>query len=317
MKTPAEVVNTVFLGDALEVAQTLPDKVFQCIITSTPYWKKRDYKVEGQIGLEDTPEAFVERLVSVFRELRRTLKDDGTLWLNIGDTYARSGGSNHRNTDRKRKTGRTGKEALLHPEGNSRPPKGLKEKDLIGIPWMLAFALRADGWYLRDEIIWHKPNPLPDGATDRCTFAHEKVFLLSKKKRYYCDMDAIKEPAIYAGDDRGARTDSRREEDGANHMNGSTGDYRNKRNVWTVPVGAGFKSKTGKHYAAFPERLIEPMILAGSRRGDICFDPFMGSGTLADVARQLGRLYCGSELSQEYLSIIQERLALPRDVTLF
>lgn len=188
-------MTKIIQGDCREVLKTLPDGSVDCCVTSPPYFNLRDYGVGGQIGLEQTPDAYVAELVAVFREVRRVLRDDGTLWLNLGDSYARQAG-NDRNkiTDGSFRTGRTGKSHLLFRDGNNRPPEGLKEKDLIGIPWRVAFALQADGWYLRQDIIWHKPNPMPESVTDRCTKAHEYVFLLSKSERYYFDQESILEP---------------------------------------------------------------------------------------------------------------------------
>ncbi len=278
-------------GDCLDVLATLPEKSVHCCVTSPPYFGLRDYGHESQIGLEETPEAYVAKLVAVFREVRRVLRDDGTLWLNLGDSYA--GGKTGRD-DADRGTRHTdGRNPLTQgewktPQGKSRPvPHGLKPKDLIGIPWMVAFALRADGWWLRQEIIWNKPNPMPESVTDRCTKAHEDVFLLSKSARYYFDNEAISEPAV--------GVDSRTAGNGK----------RNRRSVWTVATSP-YK---GAHFATYPPKLIEPCILAGCPVGGVVLDPFMGSGTTLAVAVQHGRNGIGIELNPEYLELAKKRIA--------
>lgn len=318
-------------GDALEKLKTMPDKSVDCCVTSPPYYGLRDYgtgkwvggdpdckhrgkpfairahinrnctggndiknqqvyepykkvcplcgavRVDRQIGLEETPEEYISRLVAVFREVRRVLRDDGTLWVNIGDSY-----SNVTSGD-------------------------LKQKDIIGIPWMLAFALRADGWYLRQDIIWHKPNPMPESVKDRCTKAHEYIFLLSKSQRYYFDHDSIKEPAKpdnYVRDRDGTKMNNT---PGRTKMKGlKTSHYttKNKRDVWSVtsqPVKEA-------HFATFPEKLIEPCILAGSRPGGTVLDPFFGSGTTGRVAKRLNRDFIGIELNEEYIEISKRRI---------
>ena len=279
-------------------------------VTSPPYYGLRDYGGEAnQIGQEETPEEFIQSLVEVFREVRDVLKDDGVLWLNIGDSYYNyrpgTGGLP------KQTVSRTNQD--LPEQCNRRANKldGLKEKDLIGIPWMLAFALRADGWYLRQDIIWHKPNPMPESVKDRCTKSHEYVFLLSKNKKYYYDNEAIKEPVKQ---DWGTRDRTK-----GKYHNPGTGlaphsglsksyDRKNKRSVWSVTN----KPYKGAHFACFPPDLIEPCILAGSKKGDVILDPFMGSGTTAMVAKQHDRSYIGCELHEDYGSLIQKRLkAIP------
>ena len=275
--------------------QLIPDQSVQTCITSPPYWGLRDYGKGDQIGLEETPEQYVDQMVQVFREVWRALKDDGTLWLNIGDSYAG-------NMSRASNNGRAGfgseREGVF-----SRMPDGLKPKDLIGIPWRLAFALQADGWYLRQDIIWAKPNPMPESVTDRCTKSHEYVFLLSKSRQYFYDHEAIKEPAIYAGDDRGARTDSRRNTK-MNSMSGVTGETKNKRDVWTVAT----KPYKGAHFAVMPEALVEPCILAGSAAGDTVLDPFTGSGTVGMVALRHNRNFVGTELNPDYAELAVNRI---------
>ncbi|MCD6289555.1 MAG: site-specific DNA-methyltransferase [Anaerolineae bacterium] len=261
----------VYQGDAYEVLKRLPSQICQTAVTSPPYWGLRDYELPGQIGAEEKLEDYIERLVWVFRELRRVLRDDGTLWLNLGDCYT-SGGRTWRAPDKKNPA-----RAMTY-----RPPtpEGLKPKDLVGVPWRVAMALQSDGWYLRSEIIWHKPNPLPESVKDRPTRAHETIFLLSKTESYFYDHEAIQE-------------------------RGENGKRRNKRSVWTVPTEP-FK---GAHFATFPPKLIEPCILAGSRVGDTVIDPFFGSGTTGLVAALHGRRFIGIELKSEYIKIARKRLA--------
>lgn len=270
-------------------------------------------RVDEQIGLEETPEEYIQKLVEVFHEVKRVLKDDGTLWVNIGDSYWGSGsrGFDFTNVFTEKSKIQQGSKGTVNLT-NLPPLKGsengtYKNKDLIGIPWMLAFALRADGWYLRQDIIWHKPNPMPESVTDRCTKSHEYIFLLSKLPHYYFDNKAIQEEAIYAGDNRGERTDSRR---GTymNSMSGNTGDYRNKRDVWSCKVGCGYSDENGSHYATYSPKLIEPCILAGSRADGIVLDPFSGTGTTGATALNLGRKYIGIDLSEKYITMSNKRL---------
>ena len=282
------------------------------------FYKKSDipdhlqkYFVPAEIGLEQTPEQYIAAMVEVFRCVRDVLADDGTLWLNIGDSYAGSGKGPAGNLGAK-----NDERNMTHTPSSSFVPTGCKPKDLIGIPWMLAFALRADGWYLRQDIIWHKPNPMPESVRDRCTKAHEYIFLLSKSPKYYFDGAAIAEPAAYPGDNRAARRDTRKEIDPFCKDNGSrartgkpTGDTRNRRSVWTVAT----RPYKGAHFATFPPALIEPCILAGSRPGDIVLDPFMGSGTTAEVAILHGRQYLGCELNEEYGPLQAERIQAAND----
>lgn len=289
---------TLLLGDCRETLKTLPDGSVNCCVTSPPYFGLRDYGNEGQIGLEQTPEAFVAELVAVFREVRRVLRDDGTLWLNLGDSYSGIGKGPAGNLGAKHN-----ERHLEHKHGGI-VPEGLKPKDLIGIPWRVAFALQADGWYLRQDIIWHKPNPMPESVRDRCTKAHEYIFLLSKSPKYYFDADALKEPAIYAGDNRGARKDNRRGTE-CNSVSGVTGEFRNKRSVWTVTT----KPYKGAHFATFPPDLIEPCVLAGCPAGGTVLDPFGGSGTTAGVAIKHGRNAILCELSDTYVHLIPDRVA--------
>ena len=299
-------------GDCRETLKTLPDASVNCCVTSPPYFGLRDYGHDGQIGLEQTPDEYVAQMVAVFREVRRVLREDGTVWLNLGDSYARQGGkesSQPRHWD-----GRASDPGAMHSTRHvDNLGSGLKPKDLIGIPWRVAFAMQADGWYLRQDIIWHKPNPMPESVTDRCTKAHEYIFLLSKSDRYFFDSEAIKEPAV--------TNDTRRPygSKGANMLDargleaqgkgrqreGADGQTRNRRSVWTVAT----RPYKGAHFATFPPALIEPCILAGSRPGDVVLDPFMGSGTTAAVAVQHGRRYLGCELNPAYKALQDERIA--------
>ena len=265
--------DTILFGDCLETLKQFDEKA-RCCITSPPYYGLRNYGGEDcQIGLEESPEEYIQKLVLVFREVRNNLTEDGTLWLNMGDSYY-----NYRPGKGQalvKQTVSASKQDLPDKcarRGNKL--KGLKEKDLIGIPWMLAFALRADGWYLRQDIVWNKPNPMPESVRDRCTKSHEYIFLLSKSQNYYFDVDTIKEQS------------------------------RRKRSVWNVNV----KPNKQAHFATYPPELITPCILAGSEENDIVLDPFMGSGTTAMVARSLGRYYIGCELHEEYNNLIQERV---------
>ena len=300
-------MDKIITGNAIEVLKELPDCSADCCITSPPYLGLRDYGVSGQLGLENSVEAYINRLTDIFREVRRVLKNDGTLWLNIGDSYV-SSNSEYSNC---------------------------KRKDLIGAPWLLAFALRNDGWYLRQDIIWEKPNAMPESVKDRCTKSHEYIFLFSKQSKYYFDYEAIKEPAVGfnnivpAGSKGTLRPNSRlrkgnsrtfrgggvytkgqsfnnsaeimRESHGNNeNMTG----LRNKRSVWTVAT-QGYKEA---HFATFPEKLIEPCVLAGSKEGGVVLDPFLGSGTTAIVAKKYNRGFIGIELNSEYVEMARRRL---------
>lgn len=303
---------TLYLGDCIETMRRLPAGSVQTCVTSPPYFGLRDYGVDGQIGLEPTPDEFVAALVAVFREVRRLLRDDGTLWLNLGDSYAANGvsGLNTGWSERAREYAGGGHRA--EPARNRAPkrvPTGLKPKDLIGIPWRVAFALQADGWYLRQDIIWHKPNPMPESVRDRCTKAHEYIFLLSKGPRYYFDAEAILEP--FADERMGASgaKSSKYSADGAMRNDGGvtsapTRSGRNRRSVWTVST----KPFKGAHFATFPPDLIEPCILAGCPEGGTVLDPFGGAGTTGLVATQAGRDAVLCEINPEYVEMARTRI---------
>ena len=298
--------DTILFGDCRKTLKQFDEKARVCV-TSPPYYGLRDYGGEdNQIGMEQTPEDYVDEMVKVFRLVRDNLTDDGTLWLNIGDSYYnyRSDGNYPKQTVSKTRQDLPTKTPV---RGNKL--EGYKSKDLIGIPWMLAFALRKDGWYLRQDIIWHKPNPMPESVKDRCTKAHEYIFLLSKNKNYYYNNEAIKEPVKQ---DWGTRDRTKgkyhNEGTGLQPHSGLTKSYskKNKRSVWSVTK----KPYKGAHFATFPPELIEPCIKAGSEVGDIILDPFMGSGTTAMVSKMLDRYYIGCELSEDYGNLIQERVPI-------
>ena len=301
----------IFTGDCLQVLSLLPSGSVNTCVTSPPYFGLRDYGVDGQIGLEDTPDAFVGRLVEVFREVRRVLRDDGTLWLNLGDSYA----ANRAYQVEQTKGGpKHGVAQAVSGRSQQASDYGLKPKDLIGVPWRVAFALQADGWYLRQDIIWHKPNPMPESVTDRCTKAHEYIFLLSKGPRYYFDAEAIKEPAVQAGRVRSDRMGGNKYVEGVKHSDGSvfTGsETRNRRSVWTVTT----KPFKGAHFATFPPDLIEPCVLAGAPIGGTVLDPFFGAGTTGLVAQKHGRRCVGIELNPEYVEIAKARLGVSEMAT--
>jgi DNA modification methylase len=313
--------HRIIQGDCIEGLRTLPDASVHCCVTSPPYWGLRDYGHDGQIGLESTPEAYVARMVEVFREVRRVLREDGTLWLNLGDSYA---------ANRTYQVTPT-KWASLTQGQPAKVPDGLKPKDLVGIPWRVAFALQADGWWLRQDIIWHKPNPMPESVRDRCTKAHEYVFLLTKSERYFYDAEAISEKAKdptgfkYQGGwaemqkhvepELRVRSGNCRTETGSvPHFASGHGDRRNRRSVWTVTT----KPYKGAHFATMPPALVEPCILAGCPEGGTVLDPFAGSGTTLAVAAELGRNGIGCELNPEYIELAEQRIAKSREkVALF
>lgn len=330
----------VLVGDVQQRIWDIDEGSIQCVVTSPPYFGLRDYNVEGQFGLEETPQDYVDNLVFIFKGLWYVLRDDGTVWLNLGDSYARTGGTDK--TPPKGRVGNTQRTMEIRGDRKQKTPRGLKQKDLIGIPWMVAFALRSAGWYLRSDIIWHKPNPMPSSVTDRPTTAHEYLFLLTKSAKYYYDQDAIREPLAestlkeieraYNGQATknyksvGAQnpSDTKRrviesikkrasirpgvDTNGGNQGKGGipipTGQGANKRSVWRV-VPQPYK---GAHFATFPEKLVEPCILAGSKPGDMILDPFMGSGTTGVVALRHGRHFTGIELNPEYVTLAKKRM---------
>jgi DNA modification methylase len=344
----------IYQGDCLDILPTLEPKSIQCCVTSPPYYGLRDYgtatwkggdtgcdhkagrfergglsskqssnagsggdeatgicpkcgaiRIDSQIGLEPTPDAYVEKLVAVFREVRRVLRDDGVLWLNLGDSYAGSGG--------------TGNQFGQIENGLNivRPSKrhGLKPKDLIGIPWRVAFALQADGWYLRQDIIWHKPNPMPESVTDRCTKSHEYIFLLTKSARYFYDAAAVSEEAtsnqgagvIGRGGQSSAKAvgcNGRQPQQDHSGWMGGDGETRNRRSVWNITT----KPYKEAHFATFPEEIPRTCILAGSKKGDTILDPFSGAGTTGVVAEKLDRKYIGIELNPQYTKLAEDRI---------
>lgn len=298
-------INTIYNIDCLKGLRYMPDNSVDCCITSPPYYGLRDYGIDGQIGLEISPDEYIARLTEVFAEVLRVLKPTGTLWLNIGDTYNGYKGNAKRNNAETMYAGH--RHQPVREKNHGLECKELKNKDLIGVPWMLAFALRSIGYYLRQDIIWHKPNPMPEAVKDRCTKAHEYIFLLTKSARYYFDAEAIKEPARKDG--RQHRVHHHRIENGTYREKYC--DYtivptekRNKRDVWTVST----KPEKSAHFAAYPKELIEPCVLAGCPIGGVILDPFMGTGTTAMVARMYGRNYVGFEINAEYMSIIAKKI---------
>jgi DNA modification methylase len=302
MKVKAEIL----VGDNRQALKELPDASVQTVVTSPPYWGLRDYGHDNQIGLEQSPEDFIEQLCIVFDEVWRVLKDDGTIWVNLGDSYAGSGAGGGGN----RKGNEHGQHDAFVEIGRPATPNGLKAKDLVGIPWRFAFAMQARGWYLRSDIIWHKPNPMPESVTDRPTKSHEYIFLMTKSPRYYYDHEAIKEDAIWAEEKRAGK--GRLHYDGKRQGEKGTGqenfvsivDKKNKRSVWSVNV-KGYKEA---HFATYPTELIEPCILAGSKENDTVLDPFSGSGTTGEVALKHGRNYIGLELNADYAAISEKRI---------
>lgn len=315
--------SRVIYADALEGLAQIPDGTVDTCITSPPYYGLRDYGVVGQIGLEATPEEYINRLVAVFREVRRTLRADGTLWIVIADSYAGSGkgaAAYPENAAKYKQGTNKGMVGALATTKVKTP--GVKPKDLIGIPWMLAFALREDGWYLRSDIIWHKPNVMPESVRDRPTKSYEHILLLAKSRKYYYDNDAVLVPAHYDGRKETINKGSSKYEGvvvpgnrpQSQHVAGKPHErwrfkdgkpVKNRRDIWTVNT----KPFKGSHFATFPPELIEPCILAGSRVGGIVLDPFLGSGTTAATAKRLKREYIGIELNKEYKPLIDRRIA--------
>ena len=295
--------DTILYGDCRTTIPTITEPIQMCV-TSPPYYGLRDYGgEENQIGQEGSPEEFIDQLVEVFKKVRDVMVDDGTLWVNMGDTYYnyRSDGNYPKQT-----VSKTNQDLPNFSPARGNKLKGLKCKDLIGVPWLLAFALRKDGWYLRQDIIWQKPNPMPESVKDRCTKSHEYIFLLSKSKNYYYDNEAIKEPAKDWGTRDRTNGKYHNKGTGLQPHTGLSKSYptKNKRSVWTVTS----KPYKEAHFATYPPDLIEPCIKAGSRKGDIILDPFMGSGTTAMVSKQLDRHFIGCELHDSYKTLIDSRL---------
>lgn len=311
------MLNKIHFGDCRNSMTKFRDAgvVVQTCVTSPPYWQLRDHGVDGQIGLEDTMDTYLDAMVAVFRGVRDILAPDGTIWVNLGDGYSQGGNGGHCASDSFHGHNKRSGDRKRIPK---KVPPGFKPKDLLGIPWRVAFALQDDGWYLRQDIIWNKPNPMPESVRDRCTKSHEYIFLLSKSRRYYFDQDAIKEPVTGTANSRGHGVNPKSTGVGfgyADHkpkertrrpagLAGETPDIKNKRSVWTVPTEAFHEA----HFATYPRALIAPCILAGSRPGDVVLDPFMGSGTTAQVAQELGREWIGCELNPEYAQMQKNRV---------
>jgi len=301
----------ILVGDVRTRMSEIKDGSVQCVVTSPPYWGLRDYGHDGQIGLEQTPADYVAEMVTVFREVWRVLADDGVLWLNLGDSYA-----SFRDGKATPDTSRGKSNGTLVPKGSaanrmsiSFVTSNIKHKDLVGIPWRVAFALQDDGWYLRQDIIWAKPNPMPESVTDRCTKSHEYLFMFTKNAKYYFNNVAIKEPSANLGKTINVWLNKYGDSDDPKHATKSGNEYtdtglRNKRDVWTIPT----KPFKGAHFAVMPEALVEPCILASSQTGDTVFDPFTGSGTVGVVALRHGRHFIGTELSPEYAQIALDRM---------
>lgn len=333
-----KIIGEIHVGDVMDVIKDFPDDFVQCVVTSPPYFGLRDYGVAGQIGLEKTVEEYVATMVAVFREVRRVMRKDGTLWLNLGDSYSAGGRGGQ---GEKQHSNRGTRDLAGHPKKT----QGYGVKQLLGIPWRVAFALQADGWILRQDIIWHKPNPMPESCRDRCTKSHEHMFMLTKSPRYYYDADAIRTPRkTHEGRPDGCDSKQRamgrfktpagwnteKGSHGTIHKDGRTDKQRghsrrhdrfnerwdamskeeqqakgaNRRDVWTIAT-MPFK---GAHFATFPEKLVEPCILAGSREGDTVLDPFMGAGTVGVVAKRFRRDFVGIELNPEYVEMARERI---------
>ena len=308
----------ILVGDVLSKMKELEDESIHCVVTSPPYWGLRDYGNDGQIGLEPTPQQYIEKMVEVFREVRRVLRSDGTLWLNIGDSYKPAGkgamkaGFNERYFGKKFESDKQSAEEN-HLDRSSFKAD-VKDKELVGIPWRLAFALSDDGWYLRQDIIWAKPNVMPESVRDRCTKSHEYLFLMTKSPKYYYDHISIKEPVSEVSLKRAQSSWKTKRPSAKAGESGIDVDKmgerfvnpagRNKRDVWFIPT-ASFK---GAHFAVMPERLVEPCVLAGCPEGGVVLDPFFGSGTVGVVAKKHNRGYIGIELNPEYARIARDRI---------
>lgn len=313
----------ILCGDALSVLKTLPDQSVNCCITSPPYFGLRNYGIDGQIGLESTIDQYVQKLVDVFHEVHRVLRDDGTLWVNLGDSYNAGRNGGHPGGKKQWKP-----EQKKYQERSGANVEGLKPKDLIGVPWRVAFALQKDGWILRQDIIWHKPGPMPESCQDRCTRSHEYLFLLAKNNKYYYDAEAIKEKAKYGEHHAKYQGTYHRHKIESMQKDGATNGEayqcglqnpaknplkRNKRSVWTVQTA----SYDGAHFAVFPPALIEPCVLAGCPVDGVVLDPFAGSGTTGMVAKQQGRNSVLIELNPQYVKLIEERCAEVQSGNLF
>lgn len=310
----------ILIGDAVEQLRLQPDESVNCCVTSPPYWGLRDYGVAGQLGLERTPQEYVENMVAVFREVKRVLRNDGTLWLNLGDSYAGSWGAQGRDDAMASRSVISARQIAGAQKktrtGSIAAGSGLKPKNLVGIPWRVAFALQADGWYLRSEIIWHKPNAMPESVTDRPTKAHEQIFLLAKSEQYFYGINEVKEPLAMSSLERCAypRYQNAKNRKDVNYGNPNTdaasrermvkSKSRNKRTVWTVTT----KPFKGAHFATFPMDLIEPCVLAGCPQGGTVLDPFFGAGTTGCVANKHGRKFVGIELNPTYAAMARERI---------
>jgi DNA modification methylase len=294
----------LLIGDVRNALSIIPDGSIRTCITSPPYWGLRDYGNDKQIGLEKTPQEYIDELVSVFAEIHRVLADDGTLWLNLGDSYVGTGNKKDYK-DPKYAEGRNGQAVAVNNKVSN-----LKSKNLVGIPWRVAFALQDYGWILRQDIIWHKPNPMPESVRDRCTKSHEYLFLLSKSPNYHFDNQAIKEPSAnlgktnikFGGNKYGDSTDPKHATKSGNTYTDS--GKRNKRDVWSIPT----KPFKGAHFAVMPEALVEPCVLAGSEPNDTILDPFAGSGTVGAVALRHDRNFIGVEINKDYSKIAQKRI---------
>lgn len=301
-----ELTAQVLVGDNRQTIKQIADKSIQTVITSPPYFGLRDYGMDEQIGLETTPEAFIEELCKVFDEVWRVLKDDGTLWVNLGDSYFNAQ-NNNRNGLNSSLGGEVRGGGIYKTQKRESGNLNIKPKDLIGIPWRFAFAMQERGWYLRQDIIWHKPNPMPESVTDRCTKSHEYIFLLTKNPRYYFDHESIKMPVKQDWGTRD-RTNGKYHNEGTGLQphSGLEKSYEmaNKRSVWSITTSR-YKDA---HFATYPPELVEPCILAGSKEGDIVLDPFSGSGTTGDVALTKGRHYIGLELNPDYAELSRKRL---------
>lgn len=308
-------MGDIIVGDCLNVLRTLPEASVHCCVTSPPYWGLRDYGHAWQIGLENTPETYVARMVDVFREVRRVLRDDGTLWLNLGDTYY--GGKVENGTSKVRETAsdcgytQSGGTVQMSKRTQDGTHHTIKPKDLVGIPWRVAFALQTDGWWLRQDIIWHKPNPMPESVRDRCTKAHEYVFLLAKSQRYYFDSGAAKEPAVTDIGNSKIRFGGAKygDSDSPKHATKSGNVYipsgtRNKRSVWSITT----KPFTGTHFATMPLDLAETCVSIGCPPGGVVLDPFFGAGTVGLAAVRNNRKYLGIDLNPEYCAVARNRI---------